>query len=763
MNAVPRLNPTPLKPAHGSRQAQPPVLRKLIYPIRHKKFTYVPTNRLFKLNKTGYAVIDLGTNIGQAKYAFSFDITAAPLAVTGLTATANVNEIDLAWSDPPYNPMASLTVLQSTDGGVTWTTIATLDPSATSFAAANLNPGLSYSYKIGSNRNTSGGSATTGATAPTPPLPSPRYAVVDLGTNITPVAMNSNCDVVGGTTLWSQGTNYNLSSGGFTNPAATGIDDSGHMAGNSAGQIVYWAGKTSTPVGLGTNVLLPGGSAPFGIQSGEACMGGDGSIAGTVGYNHDLIGDVAATFTPGGSPAWLWSPNPTNQGLPNNVSTPSKARGHWAGNYTSSSGGGGGAVVDGTEYPGQLAYAVNDSGVAVGTDYTNAIIIAGTGAGTTLGPGYAGALNSVTVMSGTNVVAQPQIIGNTTSSSSGNPMLWDHTNLDGTTSSTYVGKNINTLIPANSGWSVDYVAAINNAGCIAGTANYSGTNAAIPQGYHGVILVPCQFRLLNGAQSGTDGLNFDGTRPTKISATSPDNTTATTDIGNSTSGTGNSGIDLLGIDPFGQGRSQYPGDAYVASILMVAKVMPASMPNVTYSWDRTYKDRMIWIHWTGGLSGIGTWQVTSLNNGTTQKTGLLTPVEDSLNPVGTDHSVIPSPKQLLYFYDNPGMNMALWSYASLYDLAYEEKDFTYTLTISVGNGVSTSAVVHVGQTTIAKVGGTASSLVWQPVSNTVSTSGIPSCLITKAKVQTALAAAGNWSTVYPINIDSHANDANPNP
>jgi hypothetical protein len=299
---------------------------------------------------------------------------------------------------------------------------------------------------------------------------------------------------------------------------------------------------------------------------------------------------------------------------------------------------------------------------------------------------------------------------------------------------------------------------MNDYGAIVGTANYTGT--ATTTGSHGVLLLPCQFSLLNGNQSGADGLNFNSTRPTTISATNPDNTLPSQyTIGNSSGGNG--GIDLLGIDPFGQGRPEDPGDAYVASLLVAAKVMPSTVPGVTYSWDRTYKDRKIWIHWTGGLTGVGTWQVNSLNS-SSLPTGVPTPIEDN-NPPGTDNSVVPSTEQLLYAYDNPGMKLSYWNSASLYDLAYEERDFTYTLTISVGNGVSTTAVVHVGQTIIAKMGGSVSSPTWQPISNVVSTSSIPSCLITTTKVQAALSAAGDWSTVYPINIDSHANDPNPNP
>jgi hypothetical protein len=292
--------------------------------------------------------------------------------------------------------------------------------------------------------------------------------------------------------------------------------------------------------------------------------------------------------------------------------------------------------------------------------------------------------------------------------------------------------------------------AINDGGAIVGTATYSGTNTAIAAGSHGVLLLPCQFSLLNGNQSGTDGLNFDGTRPTKISQTSPDNSTATTDIGNSSGGNG--GIDLLGIDSFGQGRPEAPaGDAYVASLLVVAKVMPATVPGITYSWNRTYNDRKIWVHWTGGLTGIGTWQVTCLNSSTFFTSG------SDNNPPGTDNTIVPSPDQLLYSYDNPGMNLGIWNNATLYDIAYEEKSFTYTLTINVGNGVSTTSTINVGQTIIAKMGGSITSPVWQPVSNVVSTTSIPNCSITTAKVQAALSAAGDWSTVYPITVASNLN------
>jgi hypothetical protein len=149
-------------------------------------------------------------------------------------------------------------------------------------------------------------------------------------------------------------------------------------------------------------------------------------------------------------------------------------------------------------------------------------------------------------------------------------------------------------------------------------------------------------------------------------------------------------------------------------------------------------------------------------NSTDYPTGVPLPITDNGAP-GVYDTSIPSLNQLLYNYDDPAMNLGIWGNATLYDIAYEERDFAYTLQINMGNGVSATSTVHVGQTIIAKLGGTVFSPVWQPISNTVSTSNIPSCLITTTKVQAALSASDFFSTIYPININARANDPNPNP
>jgi hypothetical protein len=379
MNASLGLNPTALEPVHGSRQAQGSVLRKLISLILHKIFTFVHTDKRFKLNKTGYALIDLGTNI-------------------------------------------------------------------------------------------------------------------------VPAAMNNSNVVVGGGQMWSAGTNSTLpaDASGTYYQQATGIDDAGHMVGwnlgNSSG--AYWANKDTTASQLGNSFPWGGGSYGVGVLA-PLYMGGDGTIIGQI-FGGLTYSAALATFSTGGTCSYLWipggdvyPPGATSQAYP-----ASKARGHWAGNYTT----GGtpvtwGAVMDSTQYDSKTAYGVNDSGVLVGQDNSgHAIIIAGTGSGT-LGTGMATALNNATVLSGTNTVTQPQIVG---ADGSGNPTLWDYTNPDGSAATSYVAKNLNKLISSSSGWAVtapttnsiiplSHPLIINNGGSIAATANYSGTN--YPTGQHGVVLV----------------------------------------------------------------------------------------------------------------------------------------------------------------------------------------------------------------------------------------------------------------------------------
>jgi len=109
--------------------------------------------------------------LGQLKEVFNFDLSLPPNAVTGLTVTAsNPDELDLNWSLPAMNNATSIVLEQSTDGGTTWTTIATLAPTTTGYADTGLISTSGYEFKVVSS-NTSGSSSPVSSGSPSSPLP----------------------------------------------------------------------------------------------------------------------------------------------------------------------------------------------------------------------------------------------------------------------------------------------------------------------------------------------------------------------------------------------------------------------------------------------------------------------------------------------------------------------------------------------------------------------------------------------------------------
>jgi hypothetical protein len=273
------------------------------------------------------------------------------------------------------------------------------------------------------------------------------------------------------------------------------------------------------------------------------------------------------------------------------------------------------------------------------------------------------------------------------------------------------------------------------------------------------MLLPCQFSLLNGDTNtaDVDGMDFNGTRPTTISATSPDNTAASQDQ------TDNGGIDQLGTITLGQGRPDLPGTAYVDSLMMVAKVAPAAATNITYAWGRVYQDRSLII--TNVASATPPyWYVKSVND-TNYITGYPTPVLDTDG--GLHQTTASSAKSVLYSYDTPGMGLTQFQASSTHgtwdcntnDYAYEKTDFTYFLTNSIGSAHAV-AIQHIGQfivtKRIAKTGSVASQ--WTGIENIMCTTNIPTCnTITTAEIR---AIVGGTNAIV---IDPNATNNIPNP
>jgi hypothetical protein len=276
---------------------------------------------------------------------------------------------------------------------------------------------------------------------------------------------------------------------------------------------------------------------------------------------------------------------------------------------------------------------------------------------------------------------------------------------------------------------------------------------------HGVMLLPCQFALLNGDTNNADvdGMDFDGNRPTTISGTSnyTSPTFVTNGIGNTNSfgttntGSGNNGMDLLGADlPIGTGRPQYPvltnGD--ICSIAVLAKVSPPAEANVTYAWDRVYYIRFVTITPTA----TNTWYVTGVNS-SNYPTGIPTPIPDIDD--GTWHTSVPSTNNnVVVIWDDPAMNLGyLTNYVGNANMptntyAYHKIDFTYSLTNSIGSA-NAVATQDVGVISVAKKTG-ANNVIdtdWVGVSHIASTTNIPDCSgVTQAEIR---AIVGGTNTI----------------
>jgi hypothetical protein len=260
---------------------------------------------------------------------------------------------------------------------------------------------------------------------------------------------------------------------------------------------------------------------------------------------------------------------------------------------------------------------------------------------------------------------------------------------------------------------------------------------------------------------------FDGTRPTTISATAPDNSLESLELSKNVDNNGNS-LDILGNDlPFGQGRQYDPDDAYTFSLIVAGKVLPSTFPNVTYTWKRYLQDRGVTIKKTVGTNGPY-WYVQSINNDSPpglsgpspDPTGFPVPVDDT----DSDVTTIPSPKGILYCWDNPAMVTIAYDSCNVNDFAYEQVHFIIKLTISIGPSSSTS-IFNIGQVMTIKRTGTADggyAQDWQGLGNIVNSTNIPDCKMPNDPTHIALIRNIVGGSL-PIVIDPHANDNNPNP
>jgi hypothetical protein len=95
--------------------------------------------------------------------------TPTPAAPSNLVATAvSSSEIDLSWTDNSDNE-TEFQIERSTDGGLTFTQIATVGPSVTTYFDTGLTAATMYSYRVRASNLTGDSDYSNTATAVTLP------------------------------------------------------------------------------------------------------------------------------------------------------------------------------------------------------------------------------------------------------------------------------------------------------------------------------------------------------------------------------------------------------------------------------------------------------------------------------------------------------------------------------------------------------------------------------------------------------------------
>ncbi|MDD5262276.1 MAG: hypothetical protein PHD76_10570 [Methylacidiphilales bacterium] len=436
-------------------------------------------------------------------------IPSSPTSLSGsFDDSGNMN---LSWT--PSAGATSYQIERETLSTGTWENLGTA--TGATYQDTSRTAGTGYHYRVSAINST--GSATSNE------FPASSYAVIDLGLNFVPVGIN-NSGVVAGNgppdgnptgawvpQVWNQGvlTALQLYPGNGVSSSITSIDDSNHITGQILGNVYdsdgnpigndsaagYWTSTTEVPlrIGLGWQGVMGGPN-----DTGPAIISDEGFI---VGHGE---GGYVLQFDPSDAPpnlAHLLSDTLTRVDVTGAAGTSS-----WCGyGYY-----GPGPVINGTTYttsPTLHPYAINDSNLVVGGDGSNAKLVQVSGSTlqiTNLGSGAAKALNNHTSTISGSSTPTPQIIG---FDGPGNGTLWEKTKFDGSSSDTYIKKNLNDLIPTTSGWvlqSPTYSSpcvAINNSALIVGTATYSGSDSSIAPGQHGIMLIP--FEVVRETQPGS--------------------------------------------------------------------------------------------------------------------------------------------------------------------------------------------------------------------------------------------------------------------
>src|SRR5213079_1921338 len=121
-------------------------------------------------------------DVGQYTFTGSInpDVVVTVADPTSLSATAvSSTQVNLGWTDNASNETNYL-VQRSTDGGVTWTNLATLGANATSYSDTTVSASSSYAYRVQAYNATLNSNFSNIASVNTPAVPTPPATPINL-------------------------------------------------------------------------------------------------------------------------------------------------------------------------------------------------------------------------------------------------------------------------------------------------------------------------------------------------------------------------------------------------------------------------------------------------------------------------------------------------------------------------------------------------------------------------------------------------------
>jgi hypothetical protein len=159
----------------------------------------------------------------------------------------------------------------------------------------------------------------------------------------------------------------------------------------------------------------------------------------------------------------------------------------------------------------------------------------------------------------------------------------------------------------------------------------------------------------------------------------PENSTHDADVAAS------GGVDGLGPLPMGQGRGDFPDQAYTSPLEVVGTVSPAAAAPLTYRWKRLITRRSWNIRYDAAAHR---WNVT-------QRSRRGFPDDDT--GAADFNNAVPNANRRIYIYDDSALLPGNVAADRVGDYIYEEKDFTYRVERSNRGVWVTCAEIRVGQ------------------------------------------------------------------